>query len=116
MDDVYEDNQGSWPPSPLRVNGAVKDIMGKIVAKASARNYAPQNTHFALYCFETPELRDCLLEPWFVEKSGECRNVSARKKYAFKCFKSMDAEDDNCPFVLLTRRKSLQRWQSFTSK
>ena len=79
MDDDYEDNQGSRPPSPSRVTDAVKDIMGKIVAKASARNYARQNTHFALYCFETAELRDCLLEPWFVEKLGECRNVSARK-------------------------------------
>ena len=100
MDDDYEDNQGSRPPSPLRMTDAVKDIMGKIVAKASAQNYARQNTHFALYCFETAELRDCLLEPWFVEKFGECRNVSARKKYAFKCFESMGAEDDNCPFVL----------------
>jgi hypothetical protein len=74
--------------------------MGKIVAKASARNYARQNAHFALYCFESDELRDSLLEPWFVEKLGECRNVSAQKKYAYKCFEIMGAEDDNCPFVL----------------
>jgi len=74
--------------------------MGKIVAKASARNYARQNAHFALYCFDSDELRDCLLEPWFVEKLGECRNVSAQKKYAYKCFEIMSAEDDNCPFVL----------------
>jgi hypothetical protein len=77
MDDDYEDNQGSQPPSPSRVTDAVKDIMGEIVAKASARNHARQNTHFALYCFETAKLRDCLLEPWFVEKLGKCRNVSA---------------------------------------
>ena len=100
MDDDYEDNQGSPPPSPVRVTDAVKDIMGKIIAKASARNYARQNAHFALYCFESAELRDCLLEPWFVEKLGECRNVSAQKKYAYKCFEIMSAEDDNCPFVL----------------
>ena len=100
MDDDYEDNQGSRPPSPVRVTDAVKDIMGKIVAKASARNYARQNAHFALYCFESNELRDSLLEPWFVEKLGECRNVSAQKKYAYKCFEIMGAEDNNCPFVL----------------
>jgi hypothetical protein len=100
MDDDYEDNQGSPPLSPVRVTDAVKDIMGKIIAKASARNYARQNAHFALYCFESAELRDCLLEPWFVEKLGECRNVSAQKKYAYKCFEIMSAEDDNCPFVL----------------
>ncbi len=101
MDDDYEDNQGSQPPSPSRVTDAVKDIMGKIVAKASTRNYARQNTPFSLYCFETAKLRDCLLELWFVEKLGECRNVSARKKYVFKCFESMGAEDNNvllcCP-------------------
>jgi hypothetical protein len=100
MDDDYEDNQGSPPPSPVRVTDAVKDIMGKIIAKASARTYARQNAHFALYCFESAELRDCLLEPWFVEKLGECRNVSAQKKYAYKCFEIMGAEDDNCPYVL----------------
>jgi hypothetical protein len=55
MDIDYEDNQGSRPPSPvIRVaHHSVKDIMGKIVAKASARNYARQNAHFALYCFES---------------------------------------------------------------
>jgi len=82
------------------VTDTVKDIMGKVVAKASARNYARQNAHFALYCFESDELRDSLLEPWFVEKLGGCRNVSAQKKYAYKCFEIMRAEDDNCPFVL----------------
>jgi hypothetical protein len=61
MDDDYEDNQGSQPLSPSRVTDAVKDRMGKIVAKASARNYARQNTHFALYCFDTAKLRDFLL-------------------------------------------------------
>ncbi len=72
MDDDYEDNQGSLPPSPVHVTDTVKDIMGKIVAKASSRNYARQNTHFVLHCFESAELRDRLLE--------ECRNVSAQKK------------------------------------
>ena len=101
MDDNYEDNQGVSPPlSPVCLTETVKDIMGKIVAKNSARNYARQNTHFVLYCFESADLRDRLLEPWFVEKLKECRNVSARKKYAMNCFESMRAEDDNCPFVL----------------
>ena len=101
MDNNYEDNQGVSPPlSPVCLTETVKDIMGKIVAKNSARNYARQNTHFVLYCFESADLRDRLLEPWFVEKLEECRNVSARKKYAMNCFESMRAEDDNCPFVL----------------
>ncbi len=47
MDDDYEDDQGSRPPSPSCVTDTVKDIMVKIVAKASAQNYARQNTHFA---------------------------------------------------------------------
>ena len=99
-DDDYDENQGSLPPSPVRVTDTVKDIMGKIVAKASAQNYARQNTHFALYCFDSIELRDRLLEPWFIDGLEECRNVSAQKKYSMKCFQSMHEEDDNCPFVL----------------
>ena len=78
MGNNYEDNQGVSPPlSPVCLTETVKDIMGKIVAKNSARNYARQNTHFVLYCFESADLRDRLLEPWFVEKLEECRNVSA---------------------------------------
>jgi hypothetical protein len=98
MDDDYEDNQGSRPPSPVRVTDAVKDIMGKIVAKASARNYARQNAHFALYCFESDKLRDSFLEPWFVEKLGECRNMSAQKKYAYKCFRGFKSFFLQAPF------------------
>ena len=100
MNDDHEEEHQSPPPSPMRVSDTVKDIMGKIVAKASARNYARQNTHFALYCFASDELRDLLLEPWFVTGLEECRNASAQKKYAAKCFERMGAEEDNCPFVL----------------
>jgi hypothetical protein len=72
MEDVdNEDHEGSQPPSPVRVYDSVKDIMGKIVAKASTRNYARQNAHFALYCFDSDKLRDSLLEPWFI---GSLRN------------------------------------------
>ena len=65
--------------SSMRLTDAVKDIMGKVVAKQSSRNYARQNTHFALFCYESDELRSTLLEPWFIERLEELNTPSARK-------------------------------------
>ena len=95
-----QEGGGSRPSSPMRLTDVVKDIMGKVVAKQSSMNYACQNTHFALFCYESEELRSTLLVSWFVEWLQEFDVHSARKKYVMNCFLTMSPEDDNCPFLL----------------
>ena len=53
---------------PMRQTEAVKEIMGKCVAKKSLANYALQNACFAMFCLEDDNLHAILLEMWFVEK------------------------------------------------
>ena len=83
MDDdqggAAQEGGSSLPSSPTRLTDVVKDIMGKVVAKQSSRNYARQNTHFALFCYESDELRSTLLEPWFIEWLEEINALSGRK-------------------------------------
>ncbi len=81
---MMDDNQGgaaqeggsSRPLSPTRLTDVVKDIMGKVVAKQSSRNYACQNTHFMLFYYERDELRSTLLEPWFIERLEELNKMT----------------------------------------
>jgi hypothetical protein len=63
-------------------------------------NYASQNALFVLYCFGNEELRDDLLEPWFVERLEVMDKPSEKKKYAQDRLLICSAEDDNCPFIL----------------
>ncbi len=46
------------------------------------------------------ELRDDLLEPWFVERLKVMEKPSEMKKYAQDCLLVCSAEDNNCPFIL----------------
>ena len=76
MDD-HQDEEGVSPPLPAMLqNNKVKEIMGKVVSAQSAKNYSYQNIAFALYCYESDELRSLLLEPWFVEKLHQFSKVS----------------------------------------
>ncbi len=102
MDDDEENQGGSWPLSPMHLTEAVTNIIGKIIAKNSAQNYACQNTHFALYCFESTKLRivSCSHGLSSVKNLQKCRSISEKTKYAMDCFEHMSAEDDNCPFLM----------------
>jgi len=102
-DHQQEEQEAPEPPSrpTMRQTQIVKEIMGKVVATKSAINYASQNALFALYCFDNEdELRDDLLEPWFVQRLEAMEKPSEMKKYAQDCLLVCSAEDNNCPFIL----------------
>lgn len=71
--------------SPQRQTAAVKQIMAQCVAKQSADKYAGQNAGFAMFCYTSDELRDLLLEPWFIEGIDEINRTYDRKQNAKKC-------------------------------
>ena len=81
-----------------RQNSIVKEIMGKVVSAQSARNYSYQNIVFALFCYESDELRSHLLESWFIERMPQF--PSEKKTYVKECLLACSPEDDNCPFIL----------------
>ena len=100
MDD-HQDEEGVSPPPPAMLqNNKVKEIMGKVVSAQSAKNYSYQNIAFALYCYESDELRSLLLEPWFVEQLHQFSKAKEKKDYAKECLLACSQEDDNCPFIL----------------
>jgi hypothetical protein len=86
--------------SPQQQTAAVKQIMAQCVAKQSADKYAGQNAGFAMFCYNSDELHDVLLEPWFIEGIDEIERTYDKKKYAKECCLKSSAEDDNCPFIL----------------
>jgi len=100
MDD-HQDEEGVSPPPPAMLqNNKVKEIMGKVVSAQSAKNYSYQNIAFALYCYESDELRSLLLEPWFVEQLHQFSKAKEKKDYAKECLLACSPEDNNCPFIL----------------
>ena len=58
---------------------AVKEIMAKVISMQSADKYAGQNATFAMFCYESDELWDALLEKWFIENLGNIANQNAKK-------------------------------------
>ena len=84
----------------MRQSALVKEIMGKVVASQSARNYAYQNSSFVLFCYENDQLRDLLLDPRFIEGLEQCTTASAKKKFMQDSLLACNAEDDYCPFIL----------------
>ncbi len=74
--------------------------MAKVVSTQSANKYAGQNSMFALFCYESAELRDVLLEPWFIDGLSMHAKENAKNKYTKNCCMIMSPEDDNCPFIL----------------
>ena len=83
-----------------RQTGAVKEIMAKVVSVQSSNKYAGQNSIFAMFCYESAELCDALMEQWFVDKLRLITTENAKKKYAKSCCMNMSPEDDNCLFIL----------------
>ncbi len=51
-----------------RQTAAVKEIMLKVISSQSTTKYAGQNATFAIFCYHSIELREVLLEPWFIEE------------------------------------------------
>ncbi len=70
------------PPEAGRQTAAVKQIMAQCVATNSSNKYAGQNSGFAMFRFDSTELRDHLLEPWFIEGMRRIEKPNDRKKYA----------------------------------
>ncbi len=68
-----------------RQTTAVKQIMAQCVAKQSSDKYAGQNAGFAMFCFDSIELRDCLLEQWFITEISEIEQAFYRKRHAKEC-------------------------------
>jgi hypothetical protein len=100
-----KDDSASSPPMPLPLlppcqTDAVKEIMAKVVSTQSANKYAGQNSMFALFCYESAELRNVLLELWFIDGLSMHAKENAEKKYAKTCCMIMCPEDNNCPFIL----------------
>ncbi len=101
-----EDNEDHDLPEeedPTRTTDFVKEIMGKVVAPKTHIDYACQNSFFAMFCYEREELRDELLEQWFVEGLDNFgTSKTKKKKYATETLLACRAEDDNCPIIYLT--------------
>jgi hypothetical protein len=55
---------------------------------------------FALFCYKSAELRDVLLEPWYIDGLSMHAKENAKKKYAKNCCMIVSPEDNNCPFIL----------------
>ena len=74
--------------------------MSQVMSKRSTEKYAGQNAIFAMFCFNSAELRVSLLEEWFVEKVTASRTMREKQKYAKDCLINMSPDDGNCPFKL----------------
>ncbi len=79
-----KDNAALPPPTPplpllLCQPDKVKEIMAKVVSNQSADKYAWQNSMFALFCYESAELQDVLLEPWFIDGLSMHAKENAKK-------------------------------------
>ena len=89
------------PDEPVvRQTQVVKEVMAGVIDGKSAVKYAGQNIQLAKFCFERDELRDKLLEVWFIEEWNKTTNSRARYTYAKSCFLNMSPDDNNCPLKL----------------
>ena len=104
-----------YPDEPfIRQTQVVKEVMAGVIDKKSADKYAGQNIQLAKFCFERDELRDKLLEIWFVEKWNEITNLRARYSYAKSCFLNKSPDDNNCPFKLSNCRSQKPTFEIFS--
>ena len=74
--------------------------MAKVISTSSTNNFAGQNAMFAMFCLDSAELRNRLLEQWFVDNVSAFPKADEKQKYAKECCMKMSSEDDNCPFIL----------------
>jgi hypothetical protein len=86
--------------APPRQTAVVKDIMSKVISLQSTNKYAGQNATFALFCYHSDELRDVLLELWFIAEIGLFANEYAKQRFAKDCCVKMCPDNDNCPLIL----------------
>ena len=68
-----------------RQTAAVKEIMSKVISSQSTTMYAGQNATFAIFCYHSIELRDDLLEPWFIEEVSLQATEFAKQRHAKIC-------------------------------
>ncbi len=73
--------------------------MAKVVSKQFANKYVGQNSILAIFCYESAELRELLLEPWFIQQLDKHTTETLKKKYAKNCCLVRSPEDNNCPFI-----------------
>jgi hypothetical protein len=52
------------------------------------------------FYYESAELCELLLKPWFIQHLDEHATESQKKTYAKNCCLVMSPEDNNCPFIL----------------
>jgi len=74
--------------------------MSKVISLQSTNKYAGQNATFALFCYHSDELRDVLLEPWFIAEIGLFATEYVKQRFAKDCCVKMCPDDNNCPFIL----------------
>ena len=88
------------PLLPVSCRLTVKEVMAKVISMQSADKYAGQNATFAIFCYNSIELRDDLLEPWFIEEISLHATEFLKQQHAKNCCVKMSPQDDNCPFIL----------------
>ena len=89
------------PPFVVVESEESRKVMANQIAETSSGRYAAQNAFFAAYLYEHEDLREYLLEPWFIDgmaKAGDC--VKRQRKYAKTCFLKVDPNLNNCPIML----------------
>ncbi len=56
---------------------------------------------FAIFCYKSAELRELLLEPWFIQHLDEHTTETQNEKCAKNFCLIMSPDDYNCPFIWL---------------
>ena len=66
--------------------------MAKIVSKKSANKYLRQHSMFAIFLYDSADLHELLLEPWFIQGLAVLATDTQKKKYAKQCCLKMSPE------------------------
>jgi hypothetical protein len=74
-----------------RQTAAVKEIMSKVISLQSTTKYAGQNATFAIFCYHSIELRDDLLEPWFIEEVSLQATEFVKQRHAKKLLRENES-------------------------
>ena len=83
-----------------RQTAAMNEIMSNGISLQSTTKYAGQNATFAICCYHSIELRDDLLEPWFIEEVSLQATEFAKQQHAKNYCVKMSPHDDNRQFIL----------------
>lgn len=99
-DDDDDDDNNNNRGNQQRQTTVVKQIMAKCVATQLSGKYSGQTAGFVMYCFASDELRESLLETWFIEDMYKIEKPFEQKRYAKECCMNSNPDDDNCPLIL----------------